>query len=63
MFDIEHRKGERTVGRQLIRCDALTEALARAAPMAAILGADYMTILDGSGELVGVFRPNGLVAA
>jgi hypothetical protein len=31
--------------------------------MAAILGADYMTILDGSGELVGVFRPNGLVAA
>ena len=39
----------------------ISQPWARATPKGASSGADYMTILDGSGGLVGVFRPDGLV--
>ena len=56
MFDIEHRRGDWAVGRQILRSNTLTEALAIACRMAARLGADHMTITDDRGDLIGVFQ-------
>ena len=56
MFDIEHRKGDRPVGRQIIYSNFLIEALASAKRVATRLGADHMTVSDDHGELLGVFQ-------
>ena len=56
MFQIEHRKAGSTVGRQFIRAEGLADALANARQMAARLGADQLTVTDGDGAFIGVFR-------
>lgn len=56
MFEIEHRRGERPIGRQIIYSKFLVEALASARRMAARLGADHMTVSDDQGDLLGVFQ-------
>jgi hypothetical protein len=59
MFAIEHRKGDKALGQQLIYSRVFTDALASACRMAARLGADHMTISDPRGNLIGVFQASG----
>ena len=63
MFDIELRKGDRTVGRQIVHSDILTVALAGVRRIAAALDADHMTITDARGDLIGVFQTDERISA
>jgi len=56
MFQIEHRRADSAIGRQVIRAERLVIALAAARQMAIRLGADHMTVTDARGDLIGVFR-------
>jgi hypothetical protein len=56
MFDIEHRKGDRAVGREISQSNVLADALAGARRMAAKLDADHLTVTDARGDLIGVFQ-------
>ena len=63
MFDIELRKGDRTVGRQIVHSEILAVALEAVHRIAANLDADHMTITDARGELIGVFQTEERMSA
>ena len=56
MFEIEHRKGEAPLARQLSYTRSLSEALASAHAVAIQFGADHMTVIHEEGDLIAVFR-------
>ncbi len=60
MFSIDHRKGNTSIGHQWVRAMTVNEALANARQQAVALGADYLTIFNAEGELVGVFNTQSL---